>query len=285
MRRNISRIKYWVVILSLILLVTNACGIKTNSQINSNANNKSERTISDKNKISIQNNSITKINIDELKAAIKTAINNDIWYSGVYSNYNGFESQKSKFEIYMNPKFPDSVTILFNKRFKHGKYSIYEDEEFYAVDFWKGDKGYSDQPSGSIEEIGLARIKERLKELGLVYYTSSEIEFGKTTQPVFPKLTDTKEKIVDEIEDKIVERLKLWEKTGTYKVYIRNFKENNYNTYAVIEDAKGKMWVLEIALEENGFIGTGKFLEAGVDVDEYTANQYKKVSFEREVNL
>jgi len=68
-------------------------------------------------------------------------------------------------------------------------------------------------------------------------------------------------------------------------MYIRNFKDNSYGTYVVIQDDNGRKWVIDVTIEDNWSISVGKFLEVDAHFDRYTAEQYEKVSFKKEVTL
>ena len=279
MKRMISRSIFIIIVLFLALIMLTS--YKEITKININTNRMAKSTTNIKKLYSNRNNNpnTSSINIDKLKKAMTICINNDIWFNGANSTFYGFKNQKSKFDIYTDPQSPDLVTIIFERRFGHGNYSIYEGNEYYAVNFWKGYKGYdTNVPMGDIEELNITTLKNRVKELKYGFYAKGEIKFDKVTEPAYPKLTKKRAKVFNDIEKSVYDRLRDWNKHGLFKIYIRNFKDSDYGTYIVVEDSKGKSWVLDIGIDSIGYISTGKFLKVGVDEDKYTANQYKKVS-------
>lgn len=234
------------------------------------------------------------INMDELKKALKAGVNDDIWYGGKYSWFLGFEFQKAEMEVYINPKFPEVISVYFDKPFKtlinsydHNSQKIERKyfDKYFVIEIIINEYGYDPNLIGYYHDDTSSRIKERLVEHGYtVFYQKDEIEFGEVTQPVFPALTEERMKMIDLIEEAAVVSLKKnWSGKGKFKMYIRNFRENEDTTDIVLQDAEGQMWMTDISIGGKG--STNKVLLANFDTIEYTANQIKKVSFEREIEL
>jgi hypothetical protein len=254
---------------------------------NNEGNAENNNEISDNNTISTEkgidgNMAEDQINIDDLITIIKTAINDDIWYGGSTSLFKGFELFKSDFVLYINNNAPDLFYISFESPVE----GIFNQLEYYVIIIGKSEKGYDPELAGFFFDTSIDNLNKRIEDDGFSLYKKGKIEFDKVSQPNFPSISDTRESIFNEITQKITDIIKAdWGIHGSYKIYIRNFYDNSFNTYAIIEDTNNKAWLMEITFEENGFISTDKFYEVGEDVDEYTANQYKKVSYEKEVKI
>lgn len=218
------------------------------------------------------------VNIDELKMALLDNVNDNIWYSGIYSQYYGFQNQKSEIEIYNNPKMPDMIAVIFKKKFKG---SIYEEgfEHFYSLQVWKGGKGYS--IAGTTMELKEDVLRERKKELGYTFYQEDFIEFGKVTEPEYPPIDAKREETIKDIEAAIPKAMDSWSfKKGIYKVFLRNFKRTENRTYAVIEKVNGKTWILNVSLPDPSEkwkpYGTKFFDISESEWLSYNAKQYMK---------
>ena len=122
--------------------------------------------------------------------------------------------------------------------------------------------------------------------MGYSLYKIGEISFGEVTEPTYTTMSDKKNKIIDDIESNMIDRLKAWPKEGKFTIYIRNFNEDiDDDTYTVVQDETGKEWISNVVIQDNGLITSNKFLEVGVDAPHYITEQYKKLSFKREVVL
>lgn len=282
-----------ILYITFILFISflTACSQSINSEnINKTDNSKQEVStdLVDKNSSALTQQ--VNPNMDEVKEALKERINDDIWYRGQYSTYTGFESQKSGIEVYLNPEQPNVVSVYFDNPFQTAYKKMPELKMYYVIEISKDENGYDTGAFGSYSEVKSDIIKERLEERGfVVFYQKSEIEFGEVTQPVFPPMTDERKRIVDDIEKAVVHNLKYNpENKGIFKIFIRNFSDNNKDTPVVIQYPDGKVLVANVEVgfnKEDRYLRVFKPFEVGIDISEYTANQYKKVSFEREFEL
>ena len=222
--------------------------------------------------------------MEELKNAIKVAVNNDIWYDGPNSDLKYFSMEESKIEIYTDQD-PDLIYVYLDRLFKAGGYNE-GNERYFVIIIGKGKKGYDSELVGLTEYSTPEDAREGLKEKGYSLYKTGEISFGEVTEPTFTPMSDKKNKIIDDIESEMIDRLKDWPKEGKFTIYILNFNEDiDEGTYAVIQDENGTEWISSVGIQDNGLIFSKKFLEVGVDAFEYRAEQYKKLSFKREVVL
>ncbi|WAM35836.1 hypothetical protein [Caldicellulosiruptor acetigenus] len=229
-----------------------------------------------------------KVDLDELKKAIKTVINDDIWYKGKYSTFRGFENKKIKIEVYTEDVFPNVVSVFFDKKVKESAF-VEGTESFFFISFGRDKKGhYYSEPTGYFSRPTAAEMRSEIKKFGYHFYAADEIEFGKVVQPDFGPMTEYKRDIIKTIRGLLTYELEFWKlKKGKYKAYIRNFRENADITYVLYEDEKGNMWIIDVPINEDGIIGPGKMrrLEPEHDSDKYFANQFKKVSFVVNVEL
>lgn len=226
---------------------------------------------------------------EKLKLAIKNTVNDDIWYNGPYSDYKRFEMQKSGIEVYLNSKFPKEgrYFILFDNSFQdtNGK-----GQGFYVIGLNK------DEKKGFLNYISLSFMKDTLEKAkselinsgGDTLLQKGQIEFGKVSKPSFPPLAGKRGQIISKIQEKLPYELKTRYnmKPGKYKAYIRNFRENENFTYVVIEDEKGNGWILTIDItdDENVYMYNMDYISTGKE-SEYIANQYKKVSILKEIQI
>ena len=285
----------FVVFIILSMFTLTSCYQNTNGETINKADDSITEVADTSNNASngkvAKNNEIVNYNMDELIKALKEAVNNDIWYEGQYSSYSEFESIKSEIEVYLNPNEPDEINIYFKKpiSFFRGK------EKLFVIEIWKDKHGYMTDSLNYYVADTPIEIEERLKERGFTdLFQKIEIEFGEVTQPVFPPMTDERKRIIDDIEKAVIHNLKYNpENKGTFKIFIRNFNDNSKTTPVVVQYPDGIVYVANVEVgfnKENSYLRIYKPMKPGVSypggsVSEYTANQYKKVSFEREFEL
>jgi len=136
-------------------------------------------------------------NLDELKKAIKEAINDDIWYSGKYSAFYDFESKTSKIYIYKykNPDDSSLIDIYFDRPFKAGSY-FQGDKQYLSIYIGKGKRGYGPEVVGYYGGDTSEIVRDRIKDLGYVFYKTDEITFDKVMQPTFSSMSEKKVKLL-----------------------------------------------------------------------------------------
>lgn len=220
---------------------------------------------------------ITKFDTAAFIKIVKQRINDDVWYNGKDSSYYDFISNSSAVKIYYRPDDTTSTdkmyAVFFEKRFKDLG-SKFKGTQYFVVEFSTGNKGYNELPAGDFQRDSIKEINDFLKELGFKYMLNSYITFDKLTEPKFAETTDTKRKVITEIESNLLAWMKDWKMTGKYKVTIKNFNLSDYTTYIILENSKTN-WVIDVNLETASI---HKYINVGVDISQYTVNQYKKVA-------
>ena len=232
---------------------------------------------------SISNNQ-SDISKDEeikiLKQIIISAISNDIWYKGNYSEFKGFISQESEIDIYTRPKVPNQMSIFFKKSLMGAD----NKEHFYVIDFWKGSRGYDNVVSGFFKEETYQNIEKRLNVEGYNYLEKSNIKLPALIQPQYPEMQSEEKDALKEMINKLPQKLKFWGlETGNYKIFVRKFSQNDYTTYVVIENNKGQNWLVDVDMSELGKAYLGKVNPLKDEAQKYLAEQYKKVSIEQTI--
>lgn len=142
--------------------------------------------------------------------------------------------------------------------------------------------------SNYIIDADINKVKKQLDSKGYKFDKKAVVKFDKATEPEYPITTDTRKKIIEDIEKRLIQSLKedtIFSK-GTYRIYIRNFKDNDFGTKAVIESAEGEVWIRAVDIDSENRIGFGRVYSTNEFPSmEYEANQYKKVAIlAKEVN-
>ena len=263
-------------IIILCALLLTSCSAKTEQEEIGN------ETVSESGQTAEEDKSSDEI--EELQNAIKVAVNNNIWYYGPESTFKYFPSEESKIEIYTDQD-PTLTYVYLDRLFKAGGYNE-GTEQYFVIIIGKNEKGYESELVGWTQYRTPEDAREELKEMGYSLYETGEISFGEVTEPTFTPMSEKKNKIIDDIENNMIDRLKDWPKEGKFTIYILNFNEDiDESTYAVIQDENGTEWVSSVGIQDDGLIFSKKFLEVGVDASQYRTEQYKKLSFKREVVL
>lgn len=246
----------------------------------SSCNISNEKTRSDWQSNTITINEQKNFDVNVLNRVIKENINNDIWYLGKGSEYFNFLSKTSKITVYESGSMVKqqnwsgyNYAVLFETKFKT-LLSGFETEEYFAVLFWKGEKGFSDTPAGCFVEMNYTDIINRLNENDYKYIYSSNISFDdRAHAPIYEQMTSEKEDMIANIENLFVGWMKDNKFIGKYKVTLKNFNINDYETYLVVEN-QSVNWAVEISL--GSVILVHKYVNIGNEISDYTIDQYKK---------
>ena len=233
---------------------------------------------------------IKEIDIEKLKRGIINQVNDDVWYNGNFAFLKGLEGQKTSIRIYASSKSLYDVYIVLDTPFDpyfRGKKT--KKKCYYYASARRPESGEYLLPIS----VAIMDSEDELKQdlLGCggdIFLTSSTIEFPIAKKPTFPEMNSERKKIIKNIEALIPNLIQevYGKKKGSYKVYIRNFRNEEGSTYVVIESKEGKDWMIKV-----GILGDGSVVEGNTYLDltdksyTYKATQCKKVSFEREVNL
>ena len=234
------------------------------------------------------------IDLKKIKEILQTAVNDDMWYGGEYSLVKGFEQQKCKIEIYLDSQSPENPYIFFDKKIKSS--AVTTDGQYYKPGegyFYIG--LYKDEGTGYTNALNISwptttsnEAKKEIKEAGGVFYQKDYIEFNKITKPIFPTMTPKRKKTIEYIEKNLPKVMKDFYSLdkGKYKAYIRNFRDNDYRTYVVIEDCNGVRGIIDYIINKKGISAVKYENIGGNDYLKYLANQYKKVAVsEKEIPI
>lgn len=273
-----------LIILSIViaLLIFTACSEQNNSDIyisnptpESNDNSHNDKSIV-----------IQHIEDEELKTAVRTAINNELWYNGTYSDFNGFENQTSDIEIYKSSKLPDEICVFFNRPFERmDSHSFKKESLYYVIILSKLKHGFSSELTGYWMRNTEDEVKEELSTLDCELVQNSNVTFDSVTQPIFSPLSDSGINNLNKLRSKLPEMLK--ENTdfhdGVYNAYIRKFSYIEAKTCIVIEDKEKNQWIMTVYFSDDGNISIDKIYNADFDIRMYIVEQIKKVSYDVEI--
>ncbi len=212
---------------------------------------------------------------------ITTAINDDIWYKGTFSWFKNLEKQELPVEIFR--KHNNNIYVLLEKTVK-----VADDEVYIAIEFLSVNNEYSNKMSSFIIDADINKVKMQLDSKGYKLYKKAEVELDEAIQPEYPITTDERKKIIEVIEKELIRSLKedtLFPK-GAYKIYIRNFRDNDFGTKAVIESLEGETWLRDVSIDSENRIALGRVYTGNeLKSMEYEVSQYKKVAIlEMKVN-
>jgi hypothetical protein len=224
------------------------------------------------------------ISINDFERIIKTIINDDIWYKGVYSDFKGFENQTTTMEIYSTKKSSDgTLLIYFNTTFKYyGGQEKPMEELYYLVKLSKhGTKGYGNSFS-LVDKVGtIDKVTKELTSLeSEALLLKVKIMFDPAKQPVYPGMNDTRKMIAENIKKSVFNTVKktYGDKAGNYHVTIRNFRDEDYYTYAIVEDGKSVEAIMTFTLQDTAVdLSQFKSFHNNEPLS-YAVNQYKKVA-------
>ncbi|MEK3911123.1 hypothetical protein [Paenibacillus sp. FSL H7-0331] len=234
-----------------------------------------KETIESNNVVSRTIQEETDREVDNLVASLKLTLNDDMWYKGENSLFKALEGQSVPVELYKNPKNNHSLHILFATNIGRQP----SETSFISLDVLPSVKGYSNEISNYILESDADKLKDTLHKKGYSYYKKTLLKIEPVSKPIYPSLTASQNKQLNSIEKIVFESLddeQLFH-AGVYKLFIRNFRGNDYKTKVVIEDQEGKQWVHEISLSDDGKVGSGKIFSSEESKGlSYQANQFKQ---------
>ncbi len=285
-KKNLFLIVLFVIIISLA-----AC---TNKQSDTNSNEIGAANINKTNvPIEIEESNNSNFDIEQIKKAIITAINDDIWYNGDFSTYKGFEGQEALSEIYKkNRSYSNTILVLFDEPF-----DLYElgkktgNKGYFGLGFNEIGNGIRDYTNGvaiSCDRNTKDEVKKEIIRDEDVFITKTSIKFPNATQPEFPPMDSRREKIIKNIEDKLPKDIEemCGGEEGLYKAYICNFRDTDPTINVIIENEDGRHWKILYVIDADGNVLLGRsYFEDTIDSCMYLANQIKKVSFERKIMI
>lgn len=237
----------FLIMLLVIIISSAAC---TNEQSDANNSDIGAANINKTNvPIEIEESNNSNFDIEQIKKAITTPINDDIWYNGDYSIYKGFEGQEASIEIYKKDRsYSNTILVLFDEPF-----DLYElgkktgNKGYFGLGFNEIGNGIRDYENGvaiSLSRDTKDEVKKELIRDEDVFITKTSVKFPTATQPEFPSMDSHREEIIKNIEDKLPKEIEemCGGKEGLYKAYICNFRDTDTTTNVIIENEDGRHW-------------------------------------------
>ncbi|MDD4592364.1 MAG: hypothetical protein PHG06_18340 [Parabacteroides sp.] len=222
------------------------------------------------------------ISVDKYESAILTSINDDIWYRGRFSPFSGFVSETLEFELYKETSRKENTFFVIKKKAYDDSFPV------YAICFAHYADTLNNEPSAYFKRYTIDQINEELIKTNSGYLPTGitgTLTFGEITEPVYPEMTEQKENLLNDFVNKLPYELKkLNYQVGKYNLYIKNFRKNDYRTFAVLEDALGESWVikmdLDLDVEEDwdAYIGKIERITTYREDLKYAASQYRKMA-------
>lgn len=254
------------VFLVLLLIHSSSC-----SDIGKNTNKGLQPThIDEQNIKSSYDNQL--LDMTELEKSIKNLINDKIWYYGDWFYFNKFENRSFEMEIYIK-KEDNCVRSVFICMYPEEE--IYREEMGYtALMVLNGQRGFHNELSIYFQDDNEANVVKKIEDLKYTFYSTEIITIEKAIKPVYENYQG-KDNVIQNIIEFIPKDLEQAGFTsGQYKAYIRDFRENDYRTYIVVEDNEGNMWIKQASISDNGDIGPGRTLDVTEGLKELAA-KYK----------
>ncbi|NLL04211.1 MAG: hypothetical protein GX270_00155 [Clostridiaceae bacterium] len=281
----------FLIMLLVIIISSAAC---TNEQSDANNSDIGAANINKTNvPIEIEESNNSNFDIEQIKKAITTPINDDIWYNGDYSIYKGFEGQEASIEIYKKDRsYSNTILVLFDEPF-----DLYElgkktgNKGYFGLGFNEIGNGIRDYENGvaiSLSRDTKDEVKKELIRDEDVFITKTSVKFPTATQPEFPPMDSRREEIIKIIEDKLPKEIEemCGGKEDLYKAYICNFRDTDTTTNVIIENEDGRHWKILYTIDVDGNVLPGRsYFDDAIDSCMYLANEIKKVSFEREIMI
>ncbi|GMX61317.1 hypothetical protein Elgi_11210 [Paenibacillus elgii] len=211
---------------------------------------------------------------DPFLEVVRTAINDELWYHGQDSRFGTFENQVIPVSIYQSAGGSNRL-VSFDQPIKFSN-------NYLAAEFWTTKKGYNHE----ITTARMAPTKEKLQSIvekeNYKLLKTTQLKMDKASQPEYPAMTPERKKIIEDIELSVEDYLHDNElfPSGTYKYYIRNFRDSESITKVVIEGNQD-IWIIKAKVEDSNNAGImGKLNQVDVSLDSvlYEVNQYKKAA-------
>ncbi|NLD93179.1 MAG: hypothetical protein GX639_10985 [Fibrobacter sp.] len=227
------------------------------------------------------------IDIEELKESVAILINDDMWFFGVSSDFDGFDNKTFKIGVYIKNK-NDNVDSIFI--YMYPEEEIFQEEMGYtAFMVMNGSRGFYNEPSIYFKYDNETDIIKQIEELKYTFYCNDKLTIAAISKPDYQSFKD-KDIILQNIVAIIPKELELLcFNSGEYKAYIRDFRKNDYRTYVVIEDNNGGMWIEQMLISDNCEVGTGRIYdlyEEGYEGLIYDLKKYKEAAVEEiDINI
>jgi hypothetical protein len=208
---------------------------------------------------------------DPFLDTVRTAVNDELWYNGEYSQYRAFENQVTSVSIYQKGK-KDKI-VLFEQPTTYGYY--------ISIAFPSTKKGYDNEITNSMLDFNKEKLKSNIEKQKYQLLKTTQLIINKASQPSYPAMSSEREKVIENIGQSIVEYLHDKElfPIGNYKYYIRNYRDIESSTKVVIEGGN-KTWIVNANVEEGSKGGVMGKLNEVDNLKEalYQVDQYKTAS-------
>lgn len=213
--------------------------------------------ISEQNNMSSYKNQL--IDMKEFKDSIKNLINDTIWYHGDLFFFNKFENKTFEMILYIK-KENSNVDSVFICMYPEEE-SYREEMGYTALIVMNGIRGFHNETSTYFDDDNKIDMIKQVEDQGYTFYCNDKLAIEKISEPDYQSFTD-KEIIIQNIIEFIPQDLEQAGFTsGQYKAYIRDFRENDYRTYVVIDDKKGNTWIQKVGISDNGEAEVDKILD------------------------
>ncbi|KPV61210.1 hypothetical protein QJ48_00990, partial [Paenibacillus sp. A3] len=210
-----------IAILILILTMFAACNKSPGSNSSSITQNHDSDFIS-QGQNNEQRNSEAQVNqepqeSDPFLENVRTAINDHLWYNGVYSHFRAFENQLAAVSVYQGTADSKNKIVLFEQPTA--------DKNFLAMELSLTKKGYSNEIVNFKLDFDKEKLKSLIEKQKYQFSKSAQLKIDKASQPLFPAMNSERKKVVEKIEKSIMNELQDSSifPNGTYKYYIRNY--------------------------------------------------------------
>lgn len=203
---------------------------------------------------------------------VRTAINDHLWYNGVYSHFRAFENQLADVSVYLGTADSKNKIVLFEQPTA--------DKNFLAMELSLTKKGYSNEIVNFKLDFDKEKLKSLIEKQQYQFSKSAQLKIDKASQPLFPAMNSERKKVVEKIEKSIMDELQDSSifPNGTYKYYIRNYRENEIGTKVIIEG--DRTWIINANVEDHLQAGLkGKIVETDrSEATLFQVSQYKKAA-------
>ncbi|GLI05968.1 hypothetical protein YDYSG_19980 [Paenibacillus tyrfis] len=265
-----------IAILILILTMFAACNKSSGSNSSSITQNDDSHFVS-QGQNNEQRNSEVQVNqepqeSDPFLESVRTAINDHLWYNGVYSHFRAFENQLAAVSVYQGAADSKNKIVLFEQPTA--------DKNFLAMELSLTKKGYSNEIVNFKLDFDKEKLKSLIEKQKYQFSKSVQLKIDKASQPLFPAMNSERKKVIEKIEKSIMDELQDSSifPNGTYKYYIRNYRENEIGTKVIIEG--DRTWIINANVEDHLQAGLkGKIVETDrSEATLFQVSQYKKAA-------